>query len=517
MCNDAPAENSGKKNSLTGDPIELALLRLAATDGHSASAFKKDYPRIAEMPFSSDTKMMATLHKSTTGFFVAAKGSVEELLEKCNRQQLGVVIAAAGEKEKSEIHAAAEEMAASGLRVLAFAYNKGPGINNQHYIHDLIYTGMIGFLDPPRLDIRPAILSCRQAGIRIVMITGDHPLTALNIARKTGLTDLDDQQVLTGKDIPPMETISEEWKKRILSTVVFARTSPKQKLEIVSIFQSAGNIVAMTGDGVNDAPALKKADVGIAMGLRGTQVAKETASIILKDDSFTSIAKAVAYGRTIFRNIQKFVIYLVSCNLSEIFIVTILGFIAPAVSLLPLQLLFLNIITDVFPALALGVGRKDDAVMLQPPRDPAKGIITNRDWIGISLYAATITISVIAAIFYCTLRLGADSQSANNIAFITLIFAQLFHVFNMAAPKSGLLVNEITGNKFVWLAILLCAGLFAFAYAIPSVRVVLNLAAMPVQFWVVSIVAALLPLLLFQSIKCIGRIRDYNTIKQQPA
>ena len=250
--------------------------------------------------------------------------------------------------------------------------------------------------------------------------------------------------------MPDMNSVSDDWKQKILATTVFARTTPKQKLEIVEIFQKAGNIVAMTGDGVNDAPALKKADIGIAMGLRGTQVAKETASIVLKDDSFTSIAKAVSHGREIFQNIQKFVVYLVSCNLSEIFIVTALGFIAPAVTLLPLQILFLNMVTDVFPALALGLGKGDKTVMDRPPRDPKNLIVSNKDWIAIGLYALAITLACMVAVIFCKEFLLVDDKTANNVAFITLAFAQLFHVFNMASAQSKLLVNEITKNKFGW-------------------------------------------------------------------
>jgi Ca2+-transporting ATPase len=362
---------------------------------------------------------------------------------------------------------------------------------------------MIGFLDPPRLDIKEAILSCRNAGIKIVMITGDHPLTALNIAKKVSLVDEGEQNVISGKDLPQMESLSDEWKKKILSSAVFARTSPKQKLEIVDIYQKAGNIVAMTGDGVNDAPALKKSDIGIAMGLRGTQVAKETASIVLKDDSFISIAQAVAHGREIFQNIQKFVIYLVSCNLSEIFIVTALGFFAPASTLLSLQILFLNMVTDVFPALALGIGEGDKTVMESQPRNPIDPIISNKNWISIVLYSVAITVSVIVAVTYCKQAITSDDKIVNNVAFITLAFAQLFHVFNMSSAHSNLWVNEITKNKFVWLALLVCTILMVLVYLLPQMRLVLGLEVLSAKLWVVSILASLIPLVLIQIYKII--------------
>ncbi|WP_435353085.1 cation-translocating P-type ATPase [Emticicia sp. SJ17W-69] len=502
LCNDAIIKNEAKKKP-QGDPIEIALLQLADSSGQSSEEFKKQYERIAEVPFSADTKIMGTLHRSSEGNFVAAKGSVEHLLEKCNKIQFGTNIKDLDEKEKNTILEASEKMAADGLRVLAFSYKDGKDIDKDDFLKELIYVGMIGFLDPPRLDIKGTIISCRNAGIKVVMITGDHPLTALNIAKKVGLVEETEQKVIVGKDLPEMKSLTTEWKKKILSTAVFARTTPKQKLDIADIYQKAGNIVAMTGDGVNDAPALKKADVGIAMGLRGTQVAKETASIVLKDDKFKSIVEAISHGRAIFQNIKKFVIYLVSCNLSEIFIVTLLGFLAPAAILLPLQILFLNMVTDVFPALALGLGKGDRTNMKKPPRSPKKDIIENKDWIAIMIYAITITLSVAFAVIYCQKIITPDNKVANNVAFITLAFAQLFHVFNMSSLSSKLWMNDITKNKFVWLAVLICTGFMVLVYISPQMRLVLSLVELPTKVWFVSILASLIPLVVVQLYKII--------------
>jgi Ca2+-transporting ATPase len=360
---------------------------------------------------------------------------------------------------------------------------------------------MIGFLDPPRLDIKGAIRSCIDAGIKVVMITGDHPLTALNIAKKVGLVEETEQNYIIGKNLPPMQSLTKDWKNKILSTAIFARTTPQQKLEIADVFQKDGNIVAMTGDGVNDTPALKKADVGIAMGLRGTQVAKETASIVLKDDSFKSIVAAVANGRSIFQNIRKFVVYLVSCNLSEIFIVTLLGFLAPAATLLPLQILFLNMVTDVFPALALGLGKGDKNVMKKPPIDSKKAIVDKKDWIIIGIYAIIMTFSVAAAVIYCKQYITPDDKIANNVAFITLAFAQLFHVFNMSAIDSKVFINDITKNKYVWLAIVICTGFMVLVFVLPQMRLVLGLDFLPTKIWIVSILASLIPLFTIQLYK----------------
>jgi len=494
LCNDASAETGSEKKKATGDPIEIALLHLTAASEANAEAIKNEYERLNEVPFNSVAKIMGTLHQGPDKNFVAVKGSVEDLLMKCSKIQSGTSTNECTATEKSNILAESESMSANGLRVLAFAYKEGI-FQNENYLSDLIYVGMIGFLDPPRLDIKETILSCRKAGIRVVMITGDHPLTALNIAKRTGLVEQDEERVITGKDLPAMDKLTEEWKKKILSTSVFARTTPKQKLEIEDVFQKAGNIVAMTGDGVNDAPALKKADVGIAMGLRGTAVAKETASIVLKDDSFTSITAAIAHGREIFQNIQKFVIYLVSCNMSEILIVTALGVFVPAATLIPLQILFLNIVTDVFPALALGLGRGDLTVMQRPPRGFKENIISARSWVVISAYALTLTLSVILAVLYTKHYVTDDGIVLNNIAFITLTFAQLFHVFNMSSLHSKLIVNEITTNKFVWFALLLCVALLGLVFMVPELRLVLKLNILSPQLWIAAILAGLLPLI----------------------
>ena len=508
LCNNVTPNKSDEKAALLGDPIEIALVQLANASGETAEALRQQYERTGEMPFSSETKIIGTLHKKDGGYFVAAKGSVEQLLEKCSKIQSGDTIRALTAEDRDKILLASEKMSADGMRVLAFGYRDEAEINKDDFVKELTYSGMIGFLDPPRMDIKDAMLTCRKAGIKIVMITGDHPLTALNIAKKVGLVDEAEKQTITGMDIPPMESISDEWREKILATAVFARTTPKQKLEIVDIYQKAGNIVAMTGDGVNDAPALKKADIGIAMGLRGTQVAKETASIVLKDDSFTSISLAVAHGREIFQNIQKFVIYLVSCNLSEILIVTALGFVAPSSTLLPLQILFLNMVTDVFPALALGLGRGDKTVMDRPPRDPKLLIVTNKNWVTIFLYALSMTIAVLVAVFYCRQNFSTHPALANNVAFVTLAFAQLFHVFNMSSTGSGILVNDITKNKFVWIALVICTLLMILVFAIPTMRLVLGLQQLSAGMWLLSIVSALIPLIIFQTYKIIGERRN---------
>lgn len=506
LCNNAPMEQNETKKTAVGDPVEVALVLLASSAGVDIAKSNKKYKRIDEVPFSSETKLMGTLHQHGQHFLVSAKGSVEDLLVKCSAIIHGTKPDKITDKDRKMILSESEKMAADGLRVLAFAYREMDKHPKEGYLKELVYVGMIGFLDPPRLDIKPSILACRKAGIKVVMITGDHPMTALNIAKRVGMLMVDDEEVITGKDLPDMGSISKKWRQKILSTSVFARTTPKQKLEIVDVYQKAGFIVAMTGDGVNDAPALKKADIGIAMGLRGTQVAKETASIVLKDDSFNAIALAVAYGREIFQNIQRFVIYLVSCNLSEIFIVTTLGFVASGSMMLPMQILFLNMVTDVFPALALGLGTGDGSVMEKPPRDPKLEIINFGNWVSILIYACLMTLSVLVAVFYCKYFISSNPQYINNIAFITLAFSQLFHVFNMSSRHSGMFLNEVTKNKFVWMALVLCAVLVFGVYAFAQSRAALGLALLPLQIWIASLIASLLPLLGVQCYKLASNI-----------
>ncbi|WP_017258808.1 cation-translocating P-type ATPase [Pedobacter arcticus] len=508
LCNNAPLDPSAHNQKSYGDPVEVSLLLLADAAGFPAKTAVNEFKRISEIPFSSKSKMMATLHKNGSDFTVSAKGAVENLLAVCNHIQSGEAVTDLSEEQRKKILESAEKLSASGLRVLAFAYLTSSEKPAEDYLKNLTYVGLVGFLDPPRADIKDAISDCRSAGIKIVMITGDHPMTALNIAKQVGIIEAKDENVISGIDLPKPDLLKADWTKRILNTSVFARTTPKQKLEIVDIYQKAGYIVAMTGDGVNDAPALKKADVGIAMGLRGTQVAKETASIVLKDDSFTSISQAVEHGREIFQNIQRFVIYLVSCNLSEIFIVTLLGFIAPAAMLFPLQILFLNMVTDVFPALALGLGKGDQTVMQRPPRDPKLDIVSNRNWLVIIIYAAMMTGSVVLSIFLCRVYVVADAMIINNVAFITLAFSQLFHVFNMSSIHSGMFKNEVTKNKFVWIALLLCFSIVLIVYIFPASRTALNFEFIPIKAWLIALLASLLPLFCVQLYKLFRRFKE---------
>lgn len=496
LCNNAPGHPHN-----ASDPLEASLLQLAGSAGMNIGKIRERYPRITEIPFNSETMMMITLHKAPNGYLTAAKGAAEQLLTTCDRLQSGHKVRKLTPADQEHLLRQADDMAEEGLRVLAFAWKEDMP-DHDHFSEGLIFAGLAGFLDPPRKDIKSAIEHCRKAGIRVVMITGDHPRTALHIARAVGLTDHAETAVINGKNLPALGVMDAGWKKKILGASVFARATPQQKLDIATVYQEAGHIIAMTGDGINDAPALKKADIGIAMGLRGTQVARETADIVLRDDSFVSITEAVAQGRAIFQNVRKFVVYLISCNLSEVMTVALLGVFIPGAVLLPLQILFLNLVTDVFPALALGLGPAAPNIMLQPADDQKSGILDGSKLLKIMGYATVITLVIITAVAYCR-QLGYGSMALNNVAFFTLTFAQLVHVFNMAEQRSAFLVNEISRNSYVWGAVVLCVLLLAGAYQIPQLAAILNLNSLPLQCWLIIVGAGLMPLVLIQLTKLI--------------
>lgn len=497
LCNNAPG-----RSPAAADPVEAALLTLGSRAGLNIRQTLERYPRLTEIPFSSEAMMMISLHQCTEGYFTAAKGAAERLLEICDRLQLGHEIRKLTPADRNHILQQAEEMAEEGLRVLGFAWKLEAIKDHDHFHKQLIFTGLVGLVDPARSDVRDAIGHCHQAGIKVVMITGDHPRTALNIARRVGLAD-DSAEAVSGKLLPAAKSMTNEWKKKVLAGVVFARTTPQQKFDIAAVYQQAGHIVAMTGDGINDAPALRKADIGIAMGLRGTQVARETADIVLKDDSFKSIVEAIARGRAIFRNIQKFVVYLVSCNLTEVLTITVLGVFIPGASLWPMQILFLNVVTDVFPALALGLGAGDASLMRRPPRNPAKMILHREKWIGIIRDVVIMTAAIVAATALCR-SLGFSEPVLNSVAFFTLTIAQLVYVFNMRDRDAHWIVNEITCNKFVWFAILICLVITGAAYITPGLHHVLRLVQLPKICWLIAAIGGAIPLVASQFIQLIA-------------
>jgi len=500
LCNNAVIQDNEEKQ--LGDPIEIALLQLVAENTIDIAEVNQQYPRIAEEAFSSETKVMGTLHEVENKNFVAAKGAVEVLIEMCTTYYTGDTIEKLTEKQRDIFLERADEIQAQGTRVLAFAFKEDPSIPADDFLTDLTFTGFIGFLDPPRMDVVGALQSCRDAGIKVIMITGDHPATALHIAQKIKLSDKENI-VINGKNLDDTQP-----KENLFAASIFARVDPKQKLDMVSLYQQRGEIVAMTGDGINDAPALKKADIGIAMGMRGTQVAKETAEMVLKDDSFISIVSAIEQGRAIFQNIKRFLVYLLSCNLSEIFIVFGYGLLNFSFSILPLQILFLNLVTDIFPALALGMGKGNELTMKNPPRNPKEGIVVKRDWMNIVIYAFLMALPIMLVSWYCSAYLNYPSEICNNITFFSLALAQLWHVVNLSSRKISFIKNEVTRNPFVWYALILCLIIIAVFYSVDPLNQILGLHSLNTTIGWIIVGTSFAPVLLIQLLKRVIRIID---------
>lgn len=500
--------NNGKKNEgkIFGDPVEVGLLNFSEEIGFDRQEIKDQFVRIKEIPFDADIKKMATIHTNNGECFIAVKGALESIIDSCDNilQEDGSIIAFS---DKEKWIQKANSLAASGMRILAFASRKTkepPGKNA--VFEDLVFIGVTAFLDPPRNDIRQAITTYKNAGIKVVMITGDHPDTARKIGEEIGLFDLQEgmQEVIHGGDLPEYDKMSAGMEKKVLQATIFARMAPKQKLDLINLYQKNNKVVGMLGDGVNDAPALKKADIGIAMGIRGTEAAKEVADVILMDDKFTSTELAIRQGRTIFENIRQFVVYLLSCNLAEIITVAVASLGNLPLPLLPLQILFLNLVTDVFPALALGVGRGDKKVMEQPPRDPSESLLTKKHWISTIIYGLTITATVIAVTIYSWHFKESSKEVVNNMAFYTLILAQLLNVFNLPKRHRSFFKNEVTSNKWVWAALLFSLGIVILVYLIPITQEVLSLVPLSLEQLTIIVIFALVGLGLTQLLKRAG-------------
>jgi Ca2+-transporting ATPase len=504
LCNNAAYRvQEGSEPHGVGDPLEVALLAAAAKAGIRRKNLIAKAPEIREEAFDSSTKMMATFHQSDGSCRVAVKGAPEPVLAACTR-----VFTESGEEKLSEDQrrtwlTSNQTMAEDGLRVLALATKWAETCKAAPY-QDLTFLGLVGLLDPPRKEVKEALSSCKEAGIRMIMATGDQAITAQIIGHAVGLVDDRQAQVVNGKDLKREELLTEEEEKQLLHVPLFARVSPEQKLDLIALHRKNQAVVAMTGDGVNDAPALKKADIGIAMGQRGTQVAREASDMILQDDAFSSIVVAVEQGRVIFNNIREFVLYLLSCNVSELMVVTLAAMVNAPLPILPLQILFLNLVTDVFPALALAAGEGNPGIMRQPPRDPKEPIVSRHHWLAVGGYGTVMTAAVLGALALALMWLKMAKQQAVTVSFLTLAFSQLWHVFNMRDPGSKVFDNEITRNRFVWGALGLCTLLLLGAVYLPGLSHVLKVANPGTAGWLLVIMMSLIPFVVGQATKMMG-------------
>jgi len=451
LCNDAELMVEGDKWHVKGDPTEGALVVAAGKVGFQQAEVKKQYPRVGELPFSSERKRMTTVHSTPHGDqMVLMKGAPEIVLERCAYMHGLDRVEKLTERRRKEILSIQEEMARGALRVLGVAYKKTPdsitNFDEKTLENDQIFLGLTGMMDPPREEAIKAVEVCKQIEIKPVMITGDHKLTAMAIAKETGIYQEGDI-VLTGEDLERM--IDEEFEEIVEKVSVYARVSPTHKLKIVQAWKKKGQVVAMTGDGVNDAPALKHADIGVAMGITGTEVSKEASDLVLADDDFATIVDAIEIGRWIYDNIKKYLTYLLQANLVEIAVLSIAVLAGYPLPLLPVQILYINLATDGLPAIALGVSPSDPDIMKRPPRNPKETVFT-KDVKSFLLRAVLIEVPILLWIFLSSLPQG--EEIAQTRLFLVLVFFELVLALNCRSLKYTLF--KAKPHRFLLWAIL---------------------------------------------------------------
>jgi Ca2+-transporting ATPase len=449
LSNDAHQDSHGK---VQGEPTEAALLHAAVAAGWDKKRLENTMPRLKELAFDSERKCMTTFHRAADGIIAYTKGSPEALIAQCTR-----TMTSSGEIpiDKASLLQVAESMATDGLRVLAFAYRKWPALpENQpteHLEKELVFLGFAGLIDPPRSEAKQAVLLCKSAGITTVMITGDHPATARAIAHELGILESSDGIVMTGSELSRLD--QQAFEAEVGHIRVYARVDPMQKIKIVKALQDKGEVVAMTGDGVNDAPALKAADIGIAMGRGGTDVAREAAHMVLLDDNFATIVHAVRYGRHLYDNIRKFVRYAVTTNSAEIWTIFLAPFLGLPIPLLPIHILWINLVTDGFPALALTIEPAEKNIMSRPPRPSKESLFSHGMWqhmVWVGLLMAAITLFCQAWAFH------SGTSHWQTMAFTVLTLSQLAHVMAIRSDKVSTFSLGLFSNRYLAMAV--CAS-----------------------------------------------------------
>jgi Ca2+-transporting ATPase len=475
---------------IQGDPTEGALLVAVAKAGLKKADLDTRFPRIGEIPFSSESKCMTTMHTNPEGGRIAyTKGALEVVLDACTHWLTAEGEAELDEATRASIKAEAEHMAEQAIRVLAVARKSGADMESAR--RDLCFLGLAGMIDPPRPESKAAIATCERAGIEVVMITGDHPLTARAVARELGL--LKHGRVVTGAELDAMDDKALE--QAVPDIEVYARVSPEHKLRVVAALQNLGRVVAMTGDGVNDAPALKQADIGVAMGIAGTDVSKEAADMMLTDDNFASIVAAVEEGRGIFSNIKKYLMYLLSSNIGEIGLMagaTLAGLPLP---LSAVQILYVNLATDGLPALALAIDPLDESLMRQRPRDPKRGIFT-LPVVFLMLVGGLWSTLVNLGMFVWTLQSGRPLAEAMTMNFATLVTIQFFKAYNFRSDRHSVF-RRAFANTWLNLAVLWELALFAAILYVPLLRDIFGTTPLTWMDWlyIVDAAATIVPVL----------------------
>ena len=509
LCNDASVRRKDPGPAWEGDATEVALVVAGMRAGLWKDALEKESPRVAEIAFSSERKMMSTVHAAPDAGrrIVYVKGAPERVLAGCDRILVGGEVRPLDEYTRKQILFRNQEMATRALRVLGLATKEIPpeaGVNEETLERGLVFLGLVGMMDAPRRDAIEAIRRAKRAGIRVVMITGDHKLTAMAVAREMGILEKGDL-ALTGDELDAIPDAGLQ--EQVERTRVYARVSPEHKMRIVDAWRAKGHIVAMTGDGVNDAPALKRSDLGIAMGITGTDVAKESADIVLTDDNFASIISAVEEGRGIYENVRKFVAYLLSANAGEVlimFLATVI-FVTPEYLpfFAPVQLLWINLVTDGLPALALGVDPFPKDVMERPPRDPKENVLSRDVLFFIVIIAAILTVGTLG-IFALELQEHAgDIPRARSVAFTTIVFFELFLVFSIRHPRKTLWSVGILSNKMLLLAVAISAGLQIAVIQLPIFEGVFDTQVLDVLDWIQTFVVGFTAFLFVEASKVV--------------
>jgi Ca2+-transporting ATPase len=500
LCCDASVEGDHR----IGDPTELALVDMGLLVDVRKTELEREYPRVNERPFDSDRKLMTTVHQNGSAFIAYTKGAVDVLLERCTSIENSGELQLISDEDKALVLDAASQMSKQALRVLALARRNENNVEEE----SLIFVGLVGMMDPPRQEAKPAVERLRKAGVATVMITGDHQETALAIARELGIADLE-EQCMTGLEVEAME--AEELQSRVELVRVFARVSPEHKVRIVEAFRASGKIVSMTGDGVNDAPSLKTADIGVAMGITGTDVAKNASDMILTDDNFTTIEKAVEEGRGIYHNIRKTVLFLLSSNLGEVvamFTAIVLGLPAP---LLAVHILWVNLVTDTLPALALGTDGKPRGLMKKPPRDPKASLFADGGGFNIALYGCLIALGTLSAFYLVAkgvspslkffeiqkmtdiLSNEAHLMKAQTLAFSILALSQLAHATTMRDHEVSVFGSKLYKNRLMVLAIFIGVGAQVLVTEVPFFMVAFHTSPLSLQEWGIVLAVSLLP------------------------
>ena len=470
LCNDS----SITKDSLIGDPTELALVTLAAKNKMLQNKMNKDFPRVDEFPFDSDRKLMSTLHTINSEKHLLTKGAPDQLLKACKYYLLDGEVHNMDDKFVKTIELANQGMARNALRVLGFAYKK---LDEYGELKDeeteLIFTGLVGIIDPPREEVKEAIKICHKAGMRVVMITGDHKITATAIGKELGILK-DGENALSGEELNDLSY--PELLDMVKITNVFARVSPNHKVMIVKALQETGEITSMTGDGVNDAPALKQANIGVAMGITGTDVSKEAANMVLMDDNFTTIVEAVEEGRVIFSNIRKFVGYLVSCNVGEVLLIFVAMLFGMGSPLIPIQILWINLVTDSFPAFALGLEQKEEGIMDNPPIDPKANIVDKKMGIAIGFQSVFLAGAVLLSFYIGNYIVspntvfGTVTDIGTTFAFITIITGELLRTYSARSEHLTIFKMKIFENKLINYSTIFGFALLAVVLFVPGVN-----------------------------------------------